>query len=59
LSKGDEIVTSSGILGKIAKVNDNFITLAITDSVEVVIQKSAVAAVMPKGTIKSHQDVKA
>ncbi len=53
LSLGDEIVTNGGMLGKIAKLTDDFISLEISDGVEVRIQKSAVANSLPKGTINS------
>ena len=53
LSKGDEIVTSGGVLGKVINVGDAFATVEITNNVQIKVQKHAVAAVMPKGTIKS------
>lgn len=53
LQKGDEILTSGGILGKVMKVTDDFMLISIAEGVEVAIQKQAVAAVMPKGTLKS------
>ena len=53
LSKGDEIVTSGGMLGKIIKVDESFVSLEIADGVRIKIQKSAVTTLMPKGTIKS------
>jgi len=52
LNKGDEVVISGGIAGKITKVADDFIVLEIADNVEVNVQKVAVAAALPKGTIK-------
>ena len=52
LKKGDEIVTSGGILGKITDIDDNFIRLKISDNGEMRIQRHAVHAVMPKGTYK-------
>ncbi len=52
LSKGDEIVTSGGILGKIVKLGDNFIELKISDSSNMKVQRSAITSVMPKGTMK-------
>jgi len=52
LSKGDEVMTNGGILGKITKVADNFIVLEISDNVTINVQKSSVGALMPKGTIK-------
>lgn len=53
LNKGDEVITSGGLLGKITKVNDGFISMLITDEVEIKLQKTAVAAAVPKGTFKS------
>ena len=52
LAKGDEVVTNGGVLGKIVKIGDNFIALEVADDVQVKIQRSAVATLMPKGTIK-------
>jgi len=53
VSKGDEVVTGGGLLGKVSDVNDNFVTLEISDGVEVKIQRQSVASLVPKGTIKS------
>jgi len=53
LSKGDEVVTSSGILGKISRIEDNFVVLQVTDNVELKFQRSHIGAVLPKGTLKS------
>ncbi len=52
LSKGDEIVTGGGVLGKVAGISDNFVELTIADNVTIKVQKQAVASVMPKGTMK-------
>ena len=52
LAKGDEIVTNGGVLGKITKVGDNFLSLEVADGVQLKIQRHAVATLMPKGTIK-------
>lgn len=52
LNKGDEVVTSGGIAGKITKVTDDFIVVEIADNVEVKVQKVAVATALPKGTLK-------
>jgi len=52
LAKGDEIVTNGGVLGKITKVGDSFLTLEVADGVQLNIQRQAVATLMPKGTIK-------
>jgi preprotein translocase subunit YajC len=57
LAKGDEVVTSGGLLGRISKVTDSYITVEIADladkPVEVLMQKNAVSTVLPKGTIKA------
>ncbi len=53
LAKGDEIVTSGGLLGKIKEVGDNFIVVEIARETEIKVQKQAVSAVMPKGTLKT------
>ncbi|GAA3586345.1 MULTISPECIES: preprotein translocase subunit YajC [Marinobacter] len=52
LNKGDEVVTSGGVAGKITKVTDDFIVVEIADNVEIKVQKVAVAAALPKGTLK-------
>jgi preprotein translocase subunit YajC len=55
LSKGDEILTQGGIVGKIVKVSDekDFIVVSVAEGTEVVLQKAAINAVLPKGTMKS------
>ncbi|WP_043529585.1 preprotein translocase subunit YajC [Litchfieldella xinjiangensis] len=53
LSKGDEIVIGGGMLGRVTKVGDEFLTMEIAEGTEVNVQKNAVAAVLPKGTLKS------
>lgn len=53
LSKGDEVVLNSGMLGKITEVDDTYISLKANDTVELKFQKVAVHAVLPKGTLKS------
>lgn len=52
LAKGDEVVTSGGLLGRISKVGDNFVELDVADGVTVKVQRPAIANLMPKGTIK-------
>jgi preprotein translocase subunit YajC len=53
LSKGAEVVTSGGVLGKVADVDDNFVKLEISDNVFVQVQRHAIANMMPKGTYKA------
>ena len=53
LSKGDEIVTNGGLLGKVTKVGDNFLTVEIADGLEVRVQRMSISSIVPKGTIRS------
>lgn len=53
LQKGDEIVSSGGILGRIKRVEEKFIEMTIAEGVDIKIQRSAVSTVLPKGTVKS------
>ena len=53
LQKGDEVVTTGGIAGKITKVADDFVVLEVSDTVEMKFQKGAIAATLPKGTLKA------
>ena len=53
LGKGDEVVTAGGILGRITKVADGYLTIEISTGTEIVVQKNAVTTLLPKGTIKS------
>ena len=55
ISKGDEVMTSGGLLGKVTKVSDDYIAITIAEGVEVKLQKSSVAAALPKGTIGQIQ----
>ncbi|MCS4503839.1 preprotein translocase subunit YajC [Arhodomonas aquaeolei] len=52
LAKGDEIVSSGGLAGKVTDVGENFASVEIAPNVEIRLQKSAVAQVLPKGTLK-------
>lgn len=53
LAAGDEVITNGGIAGKISSVGDNFVKVEIASGVEISVQKPAIAAVLPKGTLKS------
>ena len=52
LAKGDEIVTSGGLLGKVTKMGDSYLNLEVANGVELQVQRSAVVQVLPKGSIK-------
>jgi preprotein translocase subunit YajC len=54
LQKGDEIV-AVGILGKVAKINDNYVSLEIAPDVTIQVQRGAVTQLLPKGTVKDAQ----
>ena len=57
LQKGDEVVTSGGMAGRISKVGENYLTLSVAEAkdgaVDVIVQKSAVTTLLPKGTLKT------
>ena len=53
IDKGDEIVTNGGLIGKVTKVEDQYLVFEVANNVQLKLQKSAVAAALPKGTIKS------
>jgi preprotein translocase subunit YajC len=53
LQKGDEVITSGGVLGRITKVGEAYISLEISPDTEVQVQRTAVQTLLPKGTIKS------
>nr|WP_279343796.1 preprotein translocase subunit YajC [Variovorax terrae] len=52
LAKGDEVVTAGGLLGKVTKLGDGYLSVEIASGVEVQVQRSAVVQVLPKGTMK-------
>ena len=52
LAKGDEVVTAGGLLGRVSKMGESFISVEVASGVEIQVQRSAVAQVLPKGTIK-------
>ena len=52
LGKGDEIITQGGIAGRIVRVGDDFLSIAIAENVEVQLQRTAIAVLLPKGTLK-------
>ena len=56
LNKGDEIVTSGGIVGQITKVEDDFVKVQVANNMELRVQKNAVGATLPKGTLKGLDD---
>ena len=57
LAKGDEVITSGGLLGRISKVSDNYVTVEVSTladkPVEAIVQRNAITSVLPKGTMKA------
>ena len=55
LQKGDEVVTAGGVVGKITKVADSYVSVEVAAGTEIIVQRAAVQLPLPKGTIKSLQ----
>lgn len=55
LTKGTEVLTSGGILGRIADVDDNFVLLEVNEDLHIFVQKHSVTQLMPKGTYKARK----
>ena len=55
LQKGDEVITAGGVIGKITKISDAYLSLEIAPNTEINVQRGAVQTLLPKGTIKSIQ----
>jgi preprotein translocase subunit YajC len=54
LQKGDEVV-AMGIIGKIVKIGDSFVTLEVASNVNIAVQRQAITTLLPKGTLKDTQ----
>ena len=52
IAKGDEVVIARGVLGKIAKLGDNYIHVEVANGIELQVQRASVVQVLPKGTFK-------
>ena len=55
LQKGDEVITAGGVVGRITKLGDAYISLEIAPNTEISVQKAAIQVLLPKGTIKNIQ----
>lgn len=57
LAKGDEVVTQGGVAGRISRLGENYLSLEVADGkegpIEITVQKSAVVALLPKGSLKN------
>ena len=52
LAKGDEVVVSGGVIGRIAKLGETFLHVEVASGVELQVQRAAIVQVLPKGTYK-------
>ncbi len=55
LQKGDEVITAGGVVGRISKLGEQYLTLEIAPNTEIVVQRAAVQVPLPKGTMKTLQ----
>ena len=55
LQKGDEVIAAGGLIGRITKLGDQYLTLEIAPNTEIILQRAAVQVTLPKGTIKTLQ----
>jgi preprotein translocase subunit YajC len=53
LAKGDEVITVGGVLGRVSKVSEAYVTIEVAAGTEIVVQKNAVTTLLPKGTLKA------
>ena len=53
MSKGVEVVTSGGILGKVVDLDDNFVKIEVADNIFIQVQRQSIDSMMPKGTYKA------
>jgi preprotein translocase subunit YajC len=56
LQKGDEVIAAGGVLGRVTRISDTYVSIEIAPNTEINVQKAAVQMLLPKGTLKSlHQ----
>lgn len=53
LQKGDEVVTSGGVVGRVTKVHEEYASVELAENMEVKVQKIAILNVLPKGTLNA------
>lgn len=54
LQKGDEVVTQGGVVGRVQKVDENYVVIVVSNNTKMMVQKPAITMVLPKGTLKSQ-----
>ena len=53
LEKGNEVVTAGGVLGRIVKIDEQYVTVEVAPNVQMIVQRGAISQLLPKGTIKA------
>jgi len=53
LAKGDEVLTTGGLIGRVTKIEEGFVVLQVADNIELKFQRQAITASLPKGTMKA------
>jgi preprotein translocase subunit YajC len=53
LKKGDEVVTTGGMLARVVNIDEQYIRISLAEGVEIGLQRNAVSAILPKGTLKT------
>lgn len=56
LEKGDEVMTTGGLIGKVSKIKEDYVVLNLAEGMEIKFQKASIAQTLPKGTIKSIEE---
>jgi preprotein translocase subunit YajC len=52
LEKGNEVVTAGGVLGRVVKLDEQYVTVEVAPNVQMIVQRGAISQLLPKGTIK-------
>ena len=55
LQKNDEVIVAGGVVGKIVKLSEQFVTLELADNVEILVQRAAIGQRLEKGTLKNNK----
>jgi preprotein translocase subunit YajC len=53
LEKGNEVVTAGGVLGRIVKIDEQYVTVEVAPNVQMIVQRGAISQLLPKGTLKA------
>lgn len=53
IAKDDEVIINGGILGKVQKITEQYFVVSVADGIDITVQKQAISASIPKGTMKN------